>query len=229
MITGHREGVIIGPTIKSALQAIEYAQQTHKIQSEIIVVLDRPDALTKRLFESQLGKVARIIQVDEGDPGASRNHGVSYANGRYVAFLDADDLWSFNWLANAWNASRGRPNVFWHSECNVTFGKERCLWWHIDSEGALFDENYLQWGNYWDALSFGPIELYREFPFRPNDLAQGFGHEDWDWNRLTYAAGIPHKPVTDTIHFKRRRSSSQMSRVEQSDALVRPLSMPRRG
>jgi glycosyltransferase involved in cell wall biosynthesis len=223
IVTGHREGIIVGPTIKSVLRAIDFVEENLNVCVEIITVLDRSDHITKAMFECGFGSRAHIVEVNEGDPGVSRNHGIRIAKGKYISFIDADDLWSYNWLAKAYLSNIDFPGAIWHSECNITFGKESNIWWHIDSENNFFDKNYLDWGNYWDALSFGIRDIYCKFPFRRNDLEGGFGHEDWDWNRLTYTAGIHHKPVLDTIHFKRRRANSQMSRVYQSNSVVRPL------
>lgn len=44
----------------------------------------------------------------------------------------------------------------------------------------------------------------------------------WHWNVVTLRAGIPHRPVPETIHFKRRRTGSQMSLVVKNDAIIRP-------
>ena len=42
--------------------------------------------------------------MHEGDLGRVRNALVPRATGRYIAFLDADDLFSENWLAEGLDA-----------------------------------------------------------------------------------------------------------------------------
>lgn len=226
IITAHAEGVIAAATAKSAIEAVQDAQQTAGLRSEIILVLDRSTASTRAVLETALGEKAVIIQTDEGDPGQARNRGIDIARGACAAFLDGDDLWSRNWLTEAWKQIERQPRTIAHSACNITFGRESNLWWHIDSEGPFYDPLYLEWANYWDAMSFARTDIYRSHPFRRNDLKLGFGHEDWHFNCATIAAGIAHKPVPRTIHFKRRRSRSQMSLVAQSGSVRWPLDVP---
>lgn len=222
VLTGHREGVLAGATVRSAREAIDHAQNTLDLDIEVVLVIDRGDETTEAVLRHGFPEASRIILADEGDPGQSRNRGVEAATGEFLTFLDADDLWSYNWLVEAWKLVRERPDVIAHSEFNITFGNERNVWWHVDQEGPLFDEKYLKWANYWDAMSFARKEVYEKHPFKANDLKLGFGHEDWHWNTITCAAGLLHKPVGQTIHFKRRRKGSQMAKVAESDSVVWP-------
>lgn len=223
VITAHREGVIVGATARSAVEAIKHVQDTLGKTVEVIVILDRADDMTCAILTRGLGGIARIVETDEGDPGQARNRGTDHARGEYICFLDGDDLWSYNWLAEAYRLVEQRPDVVAHSHCNIVFGREKNIWWHIDSEGPLFDPNYLEWANYWDVMAFARTEIYRRFRFFPNDLKTGFGHEDWHWNCVTIAAGIAHKPVANTMHFKRRREGSVSAIVNERLGTVRPL------
>lgn len=223
VITCHREGIITSITAKSALEAVAYAQSNSGLTCEFIAVFDRADETTRESLINVLPSGTIIADVDLGDPGLARNHGITLASGTYATFLDGDDLWSENWLDNAFSFSQKHPNAILQSDCNVVFGDQSNLWWHVDAENDLFEEDYLIWTNYWDSMSFAPIEIYRSYPFRKNDLKLKFGHEDWHFSCQTFAAGIPHKPVPETIHFKRRRAGSQMSLVSESKSVMWPL------
>jgi len=231
IVTAHREGVLAGPTAVSACRAIERARAEKGLSMEVLLVFDSASADTRDVLQNGFSGLedapVRAIDVSVGDPGLARNAGIEIATGTTSTFLDGDDLWSSNWLLAAYALSEKRPDAVLHSACNVTFGQFNNLWWHIDSEGPLFDPRYLGWANYWDAMSFARSDTYRRFPFIKNDLRLGFGHEDWHWGVATHEAGIPHKPVPETIHFKRRRAGSQMSLVEQANAVVRPTSLKR--
>lgn len=227
ILTAHREGALVGASIRSAIAAIHHARDTDGLNCEIIAILDRTDQITRRTMQHGLSTLGdtldvRIEETDEGDPGQVRNHGVKLAKGTCATFLDGDDLWSGNWLSAAWALCKERPDAVAQSMVNITFGGEKNLWWHMDSESALFDPDYLMWSNYWDAMSFAHTDIYRQTPFRANDLKLGFGHEDWHWSVITHAKGIPHKPVPETIHFKRRRKGSQMSLVDRADGVIWP-------
>lgn len=223
ILTAHTEGILAGATIQSLLAAKADFESNHRGATEIIAVLDNSDSATKEIISSLLDGIGAIVFSSHSDPGLARNEGISRASGRFSTFLDADDLWSRNWLTDAWATAAAGDDCIYHSHCNIIFGKERNIWWHVDSESALFDPLYMNWANYWDALTFAKTEIYRRVPFRANDLKMGFGHEDWHWNRATLAASIRHRPVPKTIHFKRRRTTSQMTAVAKADCVVWPF------
>lgn len=224
ILTAHREGVLAGATAHSARRAMARVAADLGSRCEVILVLDRANAATVAVLENAFDPaLLTVLHTDEGDPGQARNHGVAAARGRCATFLDGDDLWSENWLTEAWTLTDRRPDCVVQSACNMVFGNQRNLWWHIDSESPGFDPGYLEWANYWDAMTFARTEIYRKYPFRANDLRLGFGHEDWYWNAWTLSEGVPHKPAPETMHFKRRRTGSQMAVVDQSGAVRWPL------
>ena len=222
IITGHREGLLAGPSIASFDAAIANARDSG-LNVEPIVVLDRCDDLTRSIFEDGPDRGYLILQGDGGDPALARNQGVAAASGRFVSFLDADDLWSSNWLTRsyAFCVEASRPTIG-HSECNIVFGKVSHVWFHLDSEAPGFDLDTLRVENYWDALCFADRRILLDSPYVQNDVAAGYGHEDWHWNCVTLARGISHRPVPGTVHAKRRRDGSQSTRCTQNDVVIWP-------
>lgn len=219
VINAHREGLLAGPSIASMIEAREHAE-AHGLTTEVIAILDRADRFTSTVFAEAEVPGIRIIATDYGDPGLARNRGAEEGVGSYVTYLDADDLWSFNWITEAHRFLEAQDGpVIAHSEVNIVFGEVSNIWVHADSMAEGFDTSYLAIGNYWDAMCFTLRQTMLDHPFKGNDLKGGYGHEDWHFNNCTLLAGIHHRPVPDTAHMKRRRAGSQMARCSQNDVV----------
>jgi glycosyltransferase involved in cell wall biosynthesis len=221
VLLAHAEGVMLGGAIQALLESLAEAQRAG-IAVEVVAVLDRPTATTASVVEAELGGRCTIVQTDFGDQGLARNEGVNHARAEYVAFLDGDDLWSANWLVEALRLCDSRPGrVIAHPEFNWLFGEEHSVLVHVDQESDAFDPEFLRFANYWDAMHMAPAAVLRRHPFPPRDLKNGFAYEDWQWNCTTVAAGLVHKVAPDTIHFKRRRASSQSEQSRRRRATIR--------
>ena len=78
--------------LRDALSSV--MTQTHG-DYEIVVVDDGSSDETPAIVE-ELGDRVRFLRQPQQGPGAARNRGAAQARGRYLAFLDSDDLW-FPW------------------------------------------------------------------------------------------------------------------------------------
>lgn len=75
-------------------QAVESVSAQTYSQFEILAIIDpgstdESEEILRKLKEPRL----KILHATMPGVGAARNHGLQNANGRFVAFLDADDFW----------------------------------------------------------------------------------------------------------------------------------------
>ncbi len=216
----HREGRDAQPTVRSAEIAVERARGLG-VEVELLLVADRPDAETVELVESIPG--ANTLVLDVGDLGEARNAAAAEARGRWVAYLDGDDLWGASWLAAAHQAASAPTEidpVVWHPELSLYFGETRRAVHHPDSLSPGFDRTRFRLHNAWTALCFVEREVVLTVPYRRNRLAHGFGFEDWSWNTEILDRGGAHRIVPDTVHAI-RRDAANSSLIARSQASLR--------
>ena len=225
IMTAHHEGALAGISLHSMLDAIERAREAG-ISCEMLIVMDRPNEATREMFSEAEENGWRLAEVDFGDQGKARNHAVTLAEGDFIAFNDADDLWSENWLVEAFGLCRTDPQrIIAHPEVDWFFQENNNLFFHVDQTDPAFDPAILRFINCWDALCMAPRKAYEDHPFCDRDMETGFAYEDWQWNCETLENGYVHRVVPDTIHFKRRRKDSQTMKASARKALVRRTAM----
>ena len=78
-----------GRILRDALESV-FVQGVPEI--EVIVVDDGSTDDTKAVVGAYGGRVKYVYQENQG-PAAAKNEGIRRARGRYVAFLDSDDVW----------------------------------------------------------------------------------------------------------------------------------------
>lgn len=225
IVTAHNEGHLAGPSLRSAERSIA-AAEARGIRVDRLVGLDRPDARTLEFFAQEA--VARRWAAsifDFGDPYKLRNELVRRSTGRWVAWLDADDLISENWLAASveilGRSASSQPQVV-HPELNWIFDEEAGVFSLIDQEDELFSKGYLFFNNYWDMMCVCPREVVLSTPYSPRHPELGYGYEDWHWNLEVMRKGVVHRIARNTIIAKRRRGSSVSRHNRTIRAVCRP-------
>lgn len=97
---------------------------------ETIVVDDGSDPAEAEALARMVSQAGFILlRQPNGGPGVARNRGAAAARGRYLAFLDVDDLWLPHKLARQAQAVVADPTldlVFHHTE-TITDGEVRAL------------------------------------------------------------------------------------------------------
>jgi glycosyltransferase involved in cell wall biosynthesis len=80
---------------------------------EILVVNDGSTDNTLEILEAISDPRLRIINQDNGGECRARNRGMAEAIGRYLAFLDADDIWLPYHLQIAYRFFTQHPSAYW--------------------------------------------------------------------------------------------------------------------
>lgn len=219
IINAHKEGEILIETINSAIKAAETCLKNN-VSYEIILILDNCDDKTLHVINKFKNRNFKIVEVNEKDLGLSRNHGIKHAKGKYIAFLDGDDLWCDDWLIKAYQAAQNdRRQIIWHPQTNIYFGTKNFIYNHIDMEEPAFDLYNLLERNLWTALSFGERGVFANFPFPKTNLEKGVGFEDWSLYQIMIENGVIHKVVPDTQHYIRTKEQSLLQQTKSNDAM----------
>jgi len=221
----HAEGELASSTFASIAQAKSFAEG-QALVVEALAVLDQPTRDTLRFIESYDGMEFRAMQVSYGDLGQARNLGVERASGKWIAFIDGDDLWAENWLVAAHAAATSDARrVIWHPLGLLVFGEKTHLFIHVDTEDDDFDPVVLSMSNYWASQSFASRQVFLTLPYPKSDLSQQLGYEDWGWNMKTLSQGFIHKCVPDTINACRARTGSLLKATEAKKAMPESTSL----
>jgi hypothetical protein len=226
IVTAHNETVVSGPTMESADLAVAAARDAgHTVQT--VIALDNATEATHEYFhQSHFDHWERWIR-GEGDLGRVRNALVPQTEGRFIAFLDADDLFSENWLAEGLAvlkaAEERGERVIAHPELNIVFDGGQYLVQTIDQDSPLFTPYFLYVRNCYDSLCMTPREAHLEVPYVHRDIPNGLSFQDWQFAIETMSRGWKHVVARDTIIFKRRRDTSLMTESQARRSLVRSL------
>lgn len=96
---------------RTVLETVESVQKQTFSDLEIIVIDDGSTDKTKELLEGVTDERLKIFSYENGGVATARNRGMAHAKGEFIAFLDADDLWTSDKLELQLRALQQHPEA----------------------------------------------------------------------------------------------------------------------
>jgi len=215
ILTIHREAIYLRRTLLSLDEAARFAQD-RGLRLELVAVLDRTDEATRSVLTSfDLGTYHghQILEVDHGSVGLARNDGIARARGTYIFTADADDLVSYNYFHDIYQAAeRQGPGALHFPEYLLGFGDDSFICRYEDLQ-AVGPMTFMDKQPYISRLC-AYRGLFADVSYRDVRLSPGYAYEDWHFNAEAVAAGYDIHTVADTILFYRQRPGSLLKSAD---------------
>lgn len=226
IVTFHSEGEIAQRTLQ-CIENVRRFTEKNSISVEIVCVLDCANQETISAVASSpfIRSKDQVIQVKNGDLGASRNSGIKVAKGGFIGIFDGDDYYTENWLLEAHRLASTDPEIYVvHPELQVSFGSVHCVAHILDMNKT---PNYPMQNclsvHPWIACSFAAKSIYENNLYCRTDTKDtGFGFEDWHWNLETISKGARHVSAPNTAHYYRRKPTSMLTEMVALGAVIPP-------
>ena len=207
VIPAHNAAATIHETVSSVLQ------QTFANLEVLVIDNASTDATAAVVAGIDDGRV-RCISFAQAGASFARNQGIGHARGRYVALLDADDLWLPDKIAEQLDAFENNP------EAGLVF----CWCDSVDEHGVFLKKgNYVQLEEpvYEQMIQWNLLENTSS-PMIRREVLEKIGAfdeklwlpEDWDlWLRIAYHYPIICIPKV-LVHYRVHRGSASLSDVQ---------------
>ncbi|MBD2531227.1 glycosyltransferase [Nostoc flagelliforme FACHB-838] len=202
---------------KTIAETIESVQKQSFSDFELIVINDGSKDRTVEILESIQDERLQIFSYENGGVPVARNRGISHATGEFIAFLDADDLWTADKLELQLMALEHNPKagVAYSWTCFMDVDEQGKPLSFLPSPRYAFSGHVYEKLLVSDFIHNGSNTLIRR---QALESTGGFdptcpGCEDWDyWLRLStrwYFVVIPQHQI-----LYRRTLGGMSSKVE---------------
>lgn len=193
-------------TIKETIESV--LKQTFK-DFELIVINDGSQDLTVEVVEKIQDSRIQVYSYPNAGLGASRNRGIDRSTGEYIAFIDADDMWTPDKLEDQFNALKSHPEAAvayswtdYIDEYSQFLGKGG----HITVNGNIYPHLLLT-----DLLENGSNPLIRKQAFiEVGNFDESLSAAE-DWDMLLRLAIRYHFIAVSSPQVLYRISSNSMS------------------
>jgi|GEM_PF-5886165 len=210
----HTEGSTCIPTFNSILRNSEILKKNN-ITHEVLIIVDKGDAETKdvaRALRKRNKIVSKLILTEFGDLGLARNKGTETSLGKYMNFVDGDDILEDSWLITAYNYyhESKRDNIILHPQAYICFGDLGYAWQQHNITSREGNPIFMVGKNIWGSMSFSRRKIFTKVQYEATgSIGRGFAYEDWAWNCRTINLSYEHFIVPSTIFFYQKRFSNK--------------------
>jgi glycosyltransferase involved in cell wall biosynthesis len=188
-------------------EAVESVREQSYQSLEIIIVDDGSTDGTPCLIESLGTGIKTSRQTNQG-PAAARNSGLALAKGEFIAFLDADDLWTAGKIEQQLEHFTGEPQT------QVVVGATQRVRAARSNNVARVGPGLEPVGPVWMLFSLGATlirrEVFDEVGWFDVSLRQG---EDVDWFMRAREAGVSIGISRELVQWYRMHESN-LTRVK---------------
>jgi glycosyltransferase involved in cell wall biosynthesis len=181
--------------IQNTLESV--FEQTYK-DYEVIVVNDGSTDSTQKILDNYGPRIRVFTKTNRG-PASARNMGIKKASGKYIAFLDADDLWLKNKLKMQVEYLDSHPKAgFVYCNAICFSGDDKSnetveAVWKCNIKGSVFKN--LFWNNFIPNLTVVVRKSCLESVNLLDESQQIIGSEDYDlFLRLSHKYELGHVP-----------------------------------
>lgn len=199
---------------RTILETIKSVQQQTFSDWEIIVINDGSTDRTIELLQSISDERLKIFSYENGGVATARNRGISRACGEFIAFLDADDLWTPDKLELQLTALKQHPEAGVAYSWTYYFidGQEETLYpgKQFFFEGNVYPQLLVE-----NFLAHGSNPLIRKTVIESvGEFDSTFPHcADWDFY-LRLAACCPFVVVPKHQIYYRQSFGSMTSKID---------------
>ena len=210
---------------RTIIETVESVRQQTFADFEIIVINDGSQDKTVELLQNIRDNRLQIFSYENGGLCTARNRGINHATGEFIAFLDADDLWTADKLELQLKALQQNP------EAGVAYSWTSFM--DVDEQGLtvsfLPSPQYSFTGNVYqnllisDFVHSGSNTLIRR---KAIDTVGEFdsvctGCADWDyWTRLSVRWQFVVVPKYQILYRRTHGSMSSKVEVMKKEALI---------
>lgn len=176
---------IIIPTYNRAsliTQTLQSVLEQQFSDFEVLVIDDGSTDNTEEVVFPFLSEKVRYFKIPNGERAKARNFGITQAKGKYITFVDSDDLLYPNYFQTAYEFLQKNPDgVFWALSYEMKDESGKVLFKQVHQANVA---QTLQYGNDLSCIGvFVKKEILLQHPF--NEIRELSGTEDYElWLRL---------------------------------------------